>query len=56
MRSATIKFQWDEDAKVFCITSDDVPGLVLEASNFLEAGHKLQLAVPALLAANAEEV
>jgi predicted RNase H-like HicB family nuclease len=45
--------EWDDEAKVWVATSDDVPGLVTEAAS-LDALHaKLAVMVPELLELNA---
>ena len=44
--------QWDEEAKVWVATSDDVPGLVTEAESRDELVEILRVLIPELLAAN----
>lgn len=43
---------WDDEAKVWVATSDDVPGLVTEAPTQSELVKKLKAMVPELLDAN----
>lgn len=43
---------WDDEAKVWVATSDDVPGLATEAENIDELVRKLKIMVPELLDAN----
>jgi hypothetical protein len=43
---------WDEEAKVWVATSDDVPGLVTEADSWNELIPKLKVMIPELLDAN----
>jgi hypothetical protein len=43
---------WDDEAKVWVATSDDVPGLATEAENINELVKKLKIMVPELLDAN----
>lgn len=43
---------WDEEAKVWVATSDDVPGLVTEAGSWNELIPKLKVMIPELLDAN----
>jgi len=43
---------WDEDAKVWVATSDDVPGLVTEAVSLDALVPKLQAMIPEMLDAN----
>jgi len=43
---------WDEEAKVWVATSDDVPGLITEANTSEELIKKLQVMIPELLQAN----
>lgn len=40
---------WDDDAKVWVATSDDVPGLVTEAPSFDALVQKLKVMIPELL-------
>ncbi len=43
---------WDEEAKVWSVRSDDVPGLVTEAASLDALVPKLQVMIPELLDAN----
>lgn len=43
---------WDDEAKVWVATSDDVPGLATEASSFEALIEKLKRMIPELLDAN----
>ena len=54
MRKASIlvRAQWDDEAAVWVATSDDVPGLVAEASSQELLLEKLRIMVPDLLALN----
>ena len=47
-----IYFAWDDDAKVWIATSEDVPGLVLESGSFDALLERTRFAVPELLALN----
>jgi predicted RNase H-like HicB family nuclease len=44
--------EWDEDAKVWVASSDDVPGLATGADAFEELIEKLKVVIPELLSAN----
>jgi predicted RNase H-like HicB family nuclease len=52
--SIVVRAQWDDEAKVWVATSDDVPGLVTEAETQAELLAKLQVMIPDLLASNRE--
>jgi predicted RNase H-like HicB family nuclease len=43
---------WDEEARVWVASSDDVPGLATEARNSEELLEKLKQMIPELLEAN----
>ena len=43
---------WDDDAKVWVATSEDIPGLATEAPTQAELVKKLKVMVPELLDAN----
>ena len=43
---------WDEEAKVWVATSDDVPGLATEADNLDILTAKLRVIIPELMIAN----
>jgi len=47
-----VKAIWDDEAKVWVATSDDVPGLVTEADTCEGLLNKLQILIPELLEAN----
>lgn len=56
MQEATTIFKvhadWDDEAEVWVATSDDVPGLVTEASSLDNLVKKLQVLIPELLDEN----
>ena len=43
---------WDEEARVWVATNDDVPGLITEADTSEQLIKKLQVLIPELLEAN----
>ncbi len=43
---------WDEEARVWVATSEDVPGLVAEADTMERLVEKLKVLIPELLEAN----
>jgi len=47
-----IRAEWDDDARVWVATSDDVPGLATEADTLEQLSTKLESMVPELLDAN----
>ena len=47
-----VRAEWDDEARVWVATSDDVPGLVTEAETLEGLSAKLQVLVPELLDAN----
>jgi predicted RNase H-like HicB family nuclease len=47
-----VRAEWDEEAKVWVATSDDVPGLVTEAETMKILSSKLEIMIPELLAEN----
>lgn len=47
-----VRAEWDDQARVWVATSDDVPGLVTEADTMELLFSKLEIMVPELLAAN----
>lgn len=51
-KSLVVHAMWDEDAKVWVATSDDVPGLVTEAASLDALVPKLQTMIPEMLDAN----
>ena len=50
--SYTVTAIWDPEASVWVATSDDVPGLVAEASSVEELSEKLKILIPELLELN----
>jgi len=48
-RDITIQARWDSDASVWLATSDDVPGLVVEADTWPGMINEVQLILPELL-------
>jgi Domain of unknown function (DUF1902) len=49
-----IQAEWDDEAKVYVASSDDVHGLVAEAAILLDLIAKLEILVPELLDLNAQ--
>jgi predicted RNase H-like HicB family nuclease len=47
-----VMVEWDEDAKVWIASSDDVPGLATGADAFEDLIEKLKVVVPELLFEN----
>lgn len=47
-----VRAEWDEEARVWVATSDDVPGLATEEENLEKLITKLKVIIPELLAAN----
>jgi predicted RNase H-like HicB family nuclease len=43
---------WDEEARVWVASSNDVPGLITEADTMEHLMHKLKIVIPELLQAN----
>ncbi len=54
LKSLFVRAEWDEEAKVWVATSDDVPGLVTEADTTEALVQKLKVLIPELLEANGE--
>lgn len=52
MKSLFVRAEWDDEAKVWVATSDDVPGLVAEADTEEALLAKLHVLIPELLDAN----
>ena len=48
----TVHAVWDDEARVWVATSDDVPGLATEADDMEALVEKLQTMIPELLDAN----
>lgn len=44
--------EWDQDARVWVASSDEVPGLATGADTFEELIEKLKIAIPELLVEN----
>ena len=51
-KTLVIRAFWDDDARVWVATSDDVPGLATEADTLDALVNKLQVMIPELLYAN----
>jgi predicted RNase H-like HicB family nuclease len=47
-----VMVEWDEDAKVWVASSDDVPGLATGADTFEDLIEKLTVVIPELLFEN----
>jgi len=47
-----IRAEWDEEALVWVVTSDDVPCLATEENNIERLIEKLKILIPELLEAN----
>lgn len=47
-----IRAEWDEEARVWVATSEDVPGLVAEDDSFENLILRLKIMIPELLSAN----
>ncbi len=47
-----VRVEWDEEARVWVATSDDVPGLATEGNNIEKLIEKLKTIIPELLDAN----
>jgi len=47
--------EWDPEAEVFSVTSEDVPGLVTEARNSEILVEKLRIIIPELLELNGNQ-
>ncbi len=52
MKTLFINAIWDDEASVWVATSEDVPGLVTEASTCDDLVSKLKIMIPELLEAN----
>ncbi len=51
-----IRGEWDDEARVWVATSDDVPGLATEGSTLEALIDKLKIMIPELLEANGIEM
>ncbi|ODS32354.1 MAG: hypothetical protein SCARUB_02505 [Candidatus Scalindua rubra] len=47
-----VKAIWDNEARVWVATSEDVPGLITESENLEDMVQKLKTLIPELLEAN----
>ena len=52
-QSITVSAEWDFEARVWVAESEDVPGLIAEASTPEELEEKLKTLIPELLELNA---
>ena len=52
--SIEINFIYDDEVQVFIATSQDVPGLVLEAENFNDLKREIEAAIPVLFSLNSQ--
>lgn len=52
MKPLNIHAVWDDEARVWVATSEDVPGLATEAKTSEELIEKLKILIPELLEAN----
>jgi predicted RNase H-like HicB family nuclease len=50
-----VRAEWDEEAHVWVVTSDDVPGLATEGDTMEGLIEKLKILIPELLDANGVE-
>ena len=48
----TVKFIWDDEAKVWIATSDDIIGLILESETVENLMNRVKLAAPELIELN----
>ena len=55
MKALIVKAVWDQEVSVWVATSEDVPGLVTEATTAEELEKKLQVMIPELLKANGKQ-
>jgi len=51
-----VRAEWDEEARVWVATSEDVSGLATEGNTIEELVEKLKVMIPELLEANGESV
>jgi len=47
-----VRAEWDDQAKVWVATSDDIPGLATEAQTMEDLSAKLEVLIPELLELN----
>lgn len=55
MKKVLVRAVWDDEANVWVATSDDVPGLVVEAATTSELEQAVIELVPQLLALNSDK-
>lgn len=51
-----VRAEWDDEARVWVATSDDVPGLVTEEATMEGLIEKLKVIIPELLEANGIQI
>jgi predicted RNase H-like HicB family nuclease len=51
-KQITVNAEWDQEAKVWVATSDDIPGLITEADTVEALTEKRSVIIPELLEAN----
>lgn len=56
MAAFNVQAVWDDEARVWVATSDDVPGLATEADTIEALVVKLKMMIPELLEANGQPV
>ena len=52
MTTYHVTAEWDDDARVWVASSEDVPGLATGADNFEDLVEKLKVVIPELLVEN----
>ena len=52
LKNFTLCFRYDKEAEVWTVTSNEVPGLVLEADTYIKLLDRLKMAIPELLELN----
>ena len=55
MKGYNIKLAWDDEAKVWMATSDDIPGLILENESADKIIQRVMLAAPEIIKLNGVE-
>ena len=55
MRVLNVLAEWDEEASVWVVSSDDIPGLITEAETVEEVQKKLRVLIPELMEENGLE-
>ena len=48
----TVNIAWDDEVNVWIVTSEDIPGLVLESGSYDALIERLKFAIPEILEAN----